>query len=150
MTTPAAHVLLVEDDDATREAVARNLEGHGYPASRRAATSPTPCARWDAERPDLILLDLGLPDLDGATVVRHVRRDATTPILILSARADERDKVADARGRRRRLRHQAVRHGRAAGADRSRAPARRRARPPIRAASSTLGPVVARYRAPGA
>ena len=49
---------------------------------------------WDAERPDLILLDLGLPDLDGTTVVRHVRRDATTPILILSARADERVKVA--------------------------------------------------------
>jgi two-component system KDP operon response regulator KdpE len=48
---------------------------------------------WDAERPDLILLDLGLPDLDGIAVVRHVRRDATTPILILSARADERVKV---------------------------------------------------------
>ena len=48
----------------------------------------------DAERPDLILLDLGLPDLDGSAVVRHVRRDATTPILILSARADERVKVA--------------------------------------------------------
>ena len=49
---------------------------------------------WDAERPDLILLDLGLPDLDGSAVVRHVRRDAITPILILSARADERVKVA--------------------------------------------------------
>jgi two-component system, OmpR family, KDP operon response regulator KdpE len=88
-----ARILLVEDDEATRNAVARNLEGHGFKV--------TPCGdvaealrRWDAERPDLILLDLGLPDLDGATVVRHVRRDATTPILILSARADERVKVA--------------------------------------------------------
>jgi two-component system KDP operon response regulator KdpE len=42
----------------------------------------------------VILLDLGLPDLDGSAVVRHVRRDAATPILILSARSDERDKVA--------------------------------------------------------
>ena len=43
---------------------------------------------------DLIVLDLGLPDRDGLTVVRRVRRDATTPILILSARAEEADKVA--------------------------------------------------------
>ncbi len=91
--TPMARILLVEDDGATRDAVARNLEGHGF----RVATSGTVAEalrRWDAERPDLILLDLGLPDLDGATVVRHVRRDATTPILILSARTDERVKVA--------------------------------------------------------
>jgi two-component system, OmpR family, KDP operon response regulator KdpE len=88
-----AHILLVEDDEATRDAVARNLEGHGF----RVTTSGDVVGalrQWDAERPDLILLDLGLPDLDGATVVRHVRRDATTPILILSARTDERVKVA--------------------------------------------------------
>jgi two-component system, OmpR family, KDP operon response regulator KdpE len=88
-----AHILLVEDDEATRDAVARNLEGHGF---RVTASGDVVGAlrQWDAERPDLILLDLGLPDLDGATVVRHVRRDATTPILILSARTDERVKVA--------------------------------------------------------
>jgi two-component system KDP operon response regulator KdpE len=49
---------------------------------------------WDEERPDLIVLDLGLPDLDGIAVVRRVRREATTPILVLSARGEERDKVA--------------------------------------------------------
>jgi two-component system, OmpR family, KDP operon response regulator KdpE len=88
-----ARILLVEDDDATRNAVARNLEGHGFKVTPSMDVADA-LRRWDAERPDLILLDLGLPDLDGATVVRHVRRDATTPILILSARADERVKVA--------------------------------------------------------
>jgi two-component system KDP operon response regulator KdpE len=88
-----ARVLLVEDDDATRDAVARNLEGHGF----RVTTSgdvASALRHWDAERPDLILLDLGLPDLDGSALVRHVRREATTPILVLSARDTERDKVA--------------------------------------------------------
>jgi two-component system KDP operon response regulator KdpE len=88
-----ARILLVEDDDATREAVARNLEGHGFKVTQSRSVAEA-LRRWDAERPDLILLDLGLPDLDGAAVVRHVRRDATTPILILSARTDERVKVA--------------------------------------------------------
>jgi two-component system KDP operon response regulator KdpE len=88
-----ARVLLVEDDAATREAVARSLEAHGYGVTT-AGDAADAFRRWDAERPDLILLDLGLPDLDGSAVVRHVRRDGVTPILILSARADERDKVA--------------------------------------------------------
>ncbi len=89
----SARILLVEDDAATRTALARNLEAHGF---RVTPTDDVAGAlrSWDAERPDLILLDLGLPDLDGSAVVRHVRRDATTPILILSARADERVKVA--------------------------------------------------------
>jgi two-component system KDP operon response regulator KdpE len=89
----SARILLVEDDEATRNAVARNLEGHGFKVTPSGDVAEA-LRRWDAERPDLILLDLGLPDLDGATVVRHIRRDATTPILILSARADERVKVA--------------------------------------------------------
>jgi two-component system KDP operon response regulator KdpE len=91
--TTAARILLVEDDTATRVAVARNLEAHGFRVSESADVADA-LRRWDAERPDLILLDLGLPDLDGSAVVRHVRRDATTPIVILSARADERIKVA--------------------------------------------------------
>ena len=89
----SARILLVEDDGATRTAVARNLEAHGFRVSTSEDVAGALRA-WDAERPDLILLDLGLPDLDGSAVVRHVRRDATTPILILSARADERVKVA--------------------------------------------------------
>ena len=89
----SARLLLVEDDAATRDAVTRNLEAHGFSVTATGEASEA-LRRWDAERPDLILLDLGLPDLDGSVVVRRVRREATTPILILSARADERDKVA--------------------------------------------------------
>ena len=51
-------------------------------------------AEWQRRRPDLIVLDLGLPDEDGLTVIRQVRREAVTPILVLSARDREADKVA--------------------------------------------------------
>jgi two-component system KDP operon response regulator KdpE len=87
-----AHLLLVEDDEPTRRSVAANLAGHGY----RVVEAPDAGAAlrsWDSERPDVILLDLGLPDADGSTIIRRIRREATTPILVLSARGTERDKV---------------------------------------------------------
>ena len=93
MSGGGAHLLLVEDDDAMREAVAANLSGHGY-AVRQVASGEDALRAWEAGRPDLILLDLRLPGIGGLAVVRHVRRDATTPIIILSARDQERDKVA--------------------------------------------------------
>jgi two-component system KDP operon response regulator KdpE len=89
---PGAHVLLVEDDDATRSSVAANLSAHGYRVIE-AGDVGTAIHDWDASRPDVILLDLGLPDVDGLVLIRHVRRDATTPILVLSARDSEPDKV---------------------------------------------------------
>ena len=88
-----AHVLLVEDDAAVRHGVATNLAAHGYVVSEAEDVAGA-VRHWDAERPDVILLDLGLPDADGATVIRRVRREATTPILVLSARGAEADKVA--------------------------------------------------------
>jgi two-component system KDP operon response regulator KdpE len=92
-TAPGAHLLLVEDDDAMRSTVAGNLAAHGYRVAE-ASTGRDAIRRWDAERPDVILLDLGLPDQDGTTIIRRVRREATTPILVLSARGAEPDKVA--------------------------------------------------------
>jgi two-component system KDP operon response regulator KdpE len=86
------HVLIVEDDEPTRSAVGANLRGHGYRIAE-AGTVAEAMRSWDADRPDLILLDLGLPDGDGSTLIRRVRRDTTTPILVLSARAQEHDKV---------------------------------------------------------
>ena len=91
--TRGAHLLLVEDDAAMRGTIAANLAAHGY----RIAEAPDiaeAIRRWDAERPDVVLLDLGLPDGDGTTIIRRVRREATTPILVLSARGSEPDKVA--------------------------------------------------------
>jgi two-component system KDP operon response regulator KdpE len=89
---PGARLLLVEDDEATRASVAANLSGHGYQVVE-AQDVRSAMRAWDAGRPDVILLDLGLPDADGIVLIRHVRRDATTPILVLSARDSEPDKV---------------------------------------------------------
>ena len=88
-----ARILVIEDDDVTRSAVAGNLAAHDYDVEE-AADAGAGLRAWDAERPDLILLDLGLPDRDGLSVIRHVRREAATPILVLSARGQETDKIA--------------------------------------------------------
>jgi len=88
-----AHLLLVEDDEAMRGTVAANLAAHGYRIVEAGDVAEA-IRRWDAERPDVILLDLGLPDGEGTTIIRRVRREATTPILVLSARGAEPDKVA--------------------------------------------------------
>lgn len=92
MTERRASILLVEDDERTRQAVASNLEAKGY-GVRAAADGEEALVLWELRRPDLILLDLGLPGIDGIGVLRRVRRDATTPVIVLSARGEERDKV---------------------------------------------------------
>jgi two-component system KDP operon response regulator KdpE len=92
MTDGGAHLLLVEDDTPTRHSVAANLTAHGYRIAE-AGDVATAMRSWDAGRPDLILLDLGLPDEDGLVLIRRVRREASTPILVLSARDGEPDKV---------------------------------------------------------
>jgi two-component system KDP operon response regulator KdpE len=85
-------ILLVEDDETTRGWLANDLASRGYRVDE-AGDVATALVRWDAHRPDAILLDLGLPDRDGIAVVRRVRREATTPILIVSARGEESAKV---------------------------------------------------------
>jgi two-component system KDP operon response regulator KdpE len=85
-------VLVVEDDEETRAALVRELSNRGYRVSG-AGDGRTALLRWESHRPDLVLLDLGLPDMDGLEIVRRVRRDATTPIVILSGRYEEREKV---------------------------------------------------------
>ena len=87
-----ATILIVEDDPETRRSVARDLAGHGYRVEE-AATGRAAMRAWEARRPDLVLLDLGLPDIDGTTLVRRMRQEAGTPILILSARDGEEDKI---------------------------------------------------------
>jgi two-component system KDP operon response regulator KdpE len=88
----ATTILLVEDDADTRRQIASLLERHGYRVTQ-ATDAGSALDRFEAARPDLILLDLGLPDRDGLVVVEHVRAAGTTPILVLSARDREVDKV---------------------------------------------------------
>jgi two-component system, OmpR family, KDP operon response regulator KdpE len=85
-------ILVVEDDDETRGALARELANRGYRVDE-AADGKTALSRWESRRPDLVLLDLGLPDIEGLDIVRRIRREATTPIVILSGRYEEREKV---------------------------------------------------------
>jgi two-component system, OmpR family, KDP operon response regulator KdpE len=85
-------VLIVEDDDETRAAITRELAARGYRIDA-APDGRTALRRWEAQRPDIVLLDLGLPDMDGLRIIRHIRREALTPIVILSGRYEERDKV---------------------------------------------------------
>ena len=92
MAEHGALLLLIEDDVPTRRALVANLVGHGLQVDE-AGTAADGLRAWADRRPDLILLDLGLPDRDGLTIIRQVRREAATPILVISARGDERDRV---------------------------------------------------------
>jgi len=87
---PGERVLVVEDDPSIGANLERALENSGYGVTLVTSVADTLAV---VESPDLVLLDLGLPDLEGVDVIRRIRREATTPIIILSARGDERDKI---------------------------------------------------------
>jgi len=83
-------LLVVEDDDAIAAPLVEALERAGFEAVR-VATGREALAR--AGDVDLVLLDLGLPDMDGSEVCRQIRARASTPIIVLTARGDEADRV---------------------------------------------------------
>ena len=85
-------ILLVEDDENIRIMVGAMLESAGYQVieTRNCATAITLAS---SHIPDLILLDLGLPDMDGLELLKYVRQADLIPIIVLSARSDEADKV---------------------------------------------------------
>jgi len=88
----AEKILVVEDELALRETLSYNLIKQGYEAKVAAdGVSALEIAR--GEQPDLIILDVMLPGLDGFEVCRILRREMSAPILMLTARADEIDKV---------------------------------------------------------
>lgn len=87
-----ARILLVEDDPSIREVTALGLRAAGF-AVVAAADGAEGLRLWRAERPDLVLLDVMLPRLDGLEVLRAIRREATTPVVMLTARADTIDVV---------------------------------------------------------
>jgi two-component system KDP operon response regulator KdpE len=86
-------VLVIEDEVRMRRLLAATLRAHDYHPVE-AATAREGLAQAAGRNPELILLDLGLPDGDGLDVARAIRRDSRTPIIVLSARGQERDKVA--------------------------------------------------------
>ena len=87
--TRQSRVLLVEDDDSIADPLVRGLEREGFVVSRVA----TGAAALDHRDADLVLLDLGLPDMDGYDVCRQLRERSSLPIIILTARGDEIDRV---------------------------------------------------------
>lgn len=87
-----AMILSIEDDAAIRNLITTALETHGY----RAAEA------WDggsgvleilSRNPDVILLDLGLPDMDGIELLRKIRTWSKTPVIVISARSEDKDKI---------------------------------------------------------
>jgi two-component system KDP operon response regulator KdpE len=86
-------ILVVEDDAQIRRFLRAALEADGY-RLHECQTAREALAQAAARQPDLILLDLGLPDCDGLEVIRGVRETSAIPIVILSARGQERDKIA--------------------------------------------------------
>ena len=85
-------ILLVEDEANIRNLVSAMLESAGYQVLP-AGTCATAKVLYGSHRPDLIILDLGLPDRDGRVLLESVRQESATPVIVLSARSNEQDKV---------------------------------------------------------
>jgi two-component system KDP operon response regulator KdpE len=86
-------ILIVEDDPAIREVLRTLLEAQDFRVVT-AETAARACIDARAHRPDAVLVDLGLPDRDGQAVIRDIRTHSTVPIIVLSARTAEAEKVA--------------------------------------------------------
>ena len=93
MTAPEPLILLIEDEKPVQRFLAASLPSHGY-RLLAAATGQEGLARAADYNPDVILLDLGLPDMDGLDVTRRLREWSSVPIIVISARGQETDKIA--------------------------------------------------------
>lgn len=92
MTNNKYKILLIEDDSGIRSVMSAMLENAGYQVIL-ADTCGLGKTLYASHQPDVVILDLGLPDMDGMHFLNEVRRDFLTPIIVLSARSDDRDKV---------------------------------------------------------
>lgn len=91
--TSGIRVLVVDDEPAIRRLLRVSLSAHGHTIFE-AANGQEALEAVVAHRPDIIILDLGLPDLEGVEVTRMLREWTQTPIIILSGRDHETDKIA--------------------------------------------------------
>ncbi|MEX0651034.1 MAG: response regulator transcription factor [Actinomycetota bacterium] len=86
-------VLVVDDEPQIRRALRTSLEAHGYEVAT-VGTGEEGVLAAAEQAPDLMLLDLGLPDIDGTEVIRRVRAFSDVPVIVLSVRESQTDKVA--------------------------------------------------------
>ena len=86
-------ILVVEDEKSIAHFISTVLNNNGYEAMR-ARTGQEARAMVSSHCPDLIILDLGLPDMDGMELLKNIRSWSGLPIVVVSARSHERDKVA--------------------------------------------------------
>ena len=86
-------VLVIEDDPQIRRFLRASLGTHGYRLFE-ATAGETGLVEAATRQPDVVILDLGLPDIDGLEVIRRLREWTSLPIIVLSARGQERDKIA--------------------------------------------------------
>jgi len=89
---PRPTILVIEDEPEIRRFLRTSLEAEGYRVAE-SATARRGVIDAGTHKPDVVIVDLGLPDFDGVEVVRRVRQWSSVPILILSARAQERSKI---------------------------------------------------------
>ena len=92
MTAKPARILVIDDEPAIRRLLKTSLSAEGYEIVE-AATGEEGWAAFEKTKPDLVVLDLGLPDIDGREVLKRIRKADLTPVVILSIRSDERGKV---------------------------------------------------------
>ncbi|MDA8087201.1 MAG: response regulator [Nitrospiraceae bacterium] len=92
MPEPKEAILLIEDEPQMRRFLRVVLRGHGYQMFE-AATGEEGLMQAALRNPELVLLDLGLPDLDGIEVARRLREWSDVPIIVVSAREQETDKI---------------------------------------------------------
>lgn len=85
-------ILIIEDELELVKVLRSYLEQGGYTVLT-ATRGDTGLSSWEHKRPDLVILDLNLPGLDGLDVAREIRRKATTPIIMLTARVEETDQI---------------------------------------------------------
>jgi two-component system, OmpR family, response regulator ResD len=88
----ASHILIVDDDPKLTEAVSWYLEAEGFRASR-VANGAKALEMFRSDRPDAVIIDIMMPGMDGFELCRTIRRESKVPILMLSARECEADKV---------------------------------------------------------
>ena len=86
------HILLVDDDELLVRSLAYTLEGVGY-RTTMANSAWEGLSHIEQDPPDLILLDIGLPDMDGLSMLRRIQKDHQTPVIFLTARRRELDEV---------------------------------------------------------